>query len=427
MLLESRLVRACLLRALLALAALAAASAAQALPSYARQTSQDCAACHVGAFGPQLTPYGVRFKWGGYADSDGQEGKVPLSAMLVGGSSRFRDDDGNRMSRTQLAEASVFLAGRLADHLGTFIQVTHDGVEHSSSIDHVDIRYARDTRLSGHDLLLGLSLNNNPTVQDPLNTLPVWSFPFVVSPFGNAIGAEFMGVGGVEHKVLGLTGYAVVDEHLHAELGAYNTLSPSAQARLGLSRDDANAMGRLSRAPYWRLAYVRDLKTSAWSIGAFGFDGRLDDRSTGSLDARFRDRGVDASYQYLGTRRHVFTLDASWERERQQTPDPDDAASVARNELTDRRLAASYHYANTYGGTAGVFNAASSDGQSANRGLVWQVDWTPWGKESSWAAPWANVRLGLQRVHYLRYVDGGVVDERASDRDTTYLFVWGAL
>ncbi|MEY2843118.1 MAG: hypothetical protein RI920_1155, partial [Pseudomonadota bacterium] len=37
---------------------LVAATQAHAVPSFARQTGQDCAACHVGAFGPQLTPYG---------------------------------------------------------------------------------------------------------------------------------------------------------------------------------------------------------------------------------------------------------------------------------------------------------------------------------------------------------------------------------
>ncbi len=41
---------------------------AHALPSFARQTGEECAACHVGAFGPQLTPHGQKFKIGGYTD-----------------------------------------------------------------------------------------------------------------------------------------------------------------------------------------------------------------------------------------------------------------------------------------------------------------------------------------------------------------------
>lgn len=50
------------------------AQSAHALPSFARQTGQECVACHVGGFGPQLTPYGIRFKLGGYSDSDGKDG-----------------------------------------------------------------------------------------------------------------------------------------------------------------------------------------------------------------------------------------------------------------------------------------------------------------------------------------------------------------
>ena len=31
---------------------------AQAIPSFAQQTGQPCTACHIGAFGPQLTAFG---------------------------------------------------------------------------------------------------------------------------------------------------------------------------------------------------------------------------------------------------------------------------------------------------------------------------------------------------------------------------------
>ena len=35
---------------------------AHALPSFAAQTGQPCTACHIGGFGPQLTPLGRAFK-----------------------------------------------------------------------------------------------------------------------------------------------------------------------------------------------------------------------------------------------------------------------------------------------------------------------------------------------------------------------------
>ena len=404
--------------------ALAAAGGANAVPSFARQTGQDCAACHIGAYGPHLTPYGVKFKLGGYVDTDGRDGKVPLSAMVVAGRTSHRDDDGNKTHDSGLAEASVFLAGRISEHLGSFVQMTYDGLEHHSSIDQADIRYAREVKAGGRDVLLGVSLNNNPTVQDPFNTLPVWSFPFVASPYGNSVGSEFIGLGGTEQKVLGINAYALINSGLYAEVGLYNTLSPAFQSKLGLSRDDAQEFGRLANAPYWRLAYMKDLKHSAWSVGMFGFGGRLKDRLSGETTSRFNDLGVDASYQYLGTRRHVMTVDASVLREHQDTPSGTDAGAFERINVKDMRLSTSYHYLNTFGGSVGVFKSSSSDGQSENRGTIWQGDWTPWGKESSWLAPLANLRLGVQYVKYGRYVEGGAVLDRPSVKDTGYLFGW---
>lgn len=63
------------------------ASGASALPSFARQTGQACAACHTGF--PELTPYGRLFKANGYTFPSqpdnvfGNSDLPPLSAMIV--------------------------------------------------------------------------------------------------------------------------------------------------------------------------------------------------------------------------------------------------------------------------------------------------------------------------------------------------------
>src|SRR5215467_14859277 len=56
---------------------------ALAVPSFAIQTGQPCAACHVGAFGPQLKPYGRDFKLHGYTASDGQDHGLPLAGATI--------------------------------------------------------------------------------------------------------------------------------------------------------------------------------------------------------------------------------------------------------------------------------------------------------------------------------------------------------
>jgi hypothetical protein len=61
------------------LASLLTTTPAVAVPSFAIQTGQPCAACHIGAFGPQLTPYGRDFKLHGYVASDGKDHGLPLA------------------------------------------------------------------------------------------------------------------------------------------------------------------------------------------------------------------------------------------------------------------------------------------------------------------------------------------------------------
>ncbi len=246
---------------------LAAAPAAHAVPSFARQTGADCAACHVGAYGPQLTPYGIKFKLGGYTETDGKDGKVPVSAMLVGSYTQTRKAQADRPTDTtsvnkNLAfdEASLFLAGRLSEKIGAFIQATYDGVGRSTALDQVDIRAAHTLELAGKETIVGLSLNNNPGVQDPFNTMPVWGFPYTSSALAFGMGgAGTMINGGLEQRVAGLSAYTFWNNMLYAELGTYRSLSPTMQSKLGAGR--ANDLGRLGGGtPYWCLAAFQGLK-----------------------------------------------------------------------------------------------------------------------------------------------------------------------
>lgn len=62
--------------------------AANALPSFARQTGQKCAACHVSGSWPQLTPWGRFFKLSGYTAGkklfDSKEGMTYVPVGLFG-------------------------------------------------------------------------------------------------------------------------------------------------------------------------------------------------------------------------------------------------------------------------------------------------------------------------------------------------------
>jgi hypothetical protein len=67
--------------AMVGIAALVSGTSAKAVPAFGQQTGQKCAACHVGGFGPQLTPFGRAFKLGGYTLRT--KSNIPLSAMAV--------------------------------------------------------------------------------------------------------------------------------------------------------------------------------------------------------------------------------------------------------------------------------------------------------------------------------------------------------
>lgn len=264
-----------------------------------------------------------------------------------------------------------------------------------------------------------MSANNNPTVQDPLNTLPTWGYPFIgpEAGFGTGEAASLIN-GGLEQRVVGASAYAFFDKAWYAELGSYRSLSPSAQRKLGVGDDSQ----RLGGNAYWRLAWMPNFGAHNASVGVFGWNAALaPDRASGTASDRVRDIGLDASWQFLGAREHIVSLNGSVVRERKR---PGDGSGTER--LTEQRLNASYHWRNTWGVSGGLFNTHGSDPASATRGQLLQADWTPWGKDDHEAPTpfsWANLRLGLQWWHYNRF--GG---ERAgaSGHDTLHLFAWTA-
>src|SRR5579871_589550 len=159
--------------ATLALALPVATRPAQALPSYAAQTGQACAACHVGSFGPQLTPLGRAFKIGGYTQSGGEgwRAQIPFSGMGLGS---FTHTDTPQPApptggyglndNFSLDQVSGFIAGGFGEHVGTFVQITSNNNGDTIHLDNTDLRpYTTVFNVADKDLRVGLTVNNGPT------------------------------------------------------------------------------------------------------------------------------------------------------------------------------------------------------------------------------------------------------------------------
>jgi hypothetical protein len=427
----------------LLLAALLAAVPAQAVPLYARQTGQQCAACHNGF--PELTPYGRLFKLNGYTFGGGQSNLPPLSAMGVvsfthtnagqpgGAAPHYAANDNPNFDF-----ASVFYGGRIAPNIGAFGQITYDNTDRHFTWDNTDFRFAKATEALGAETIFGVTVNNNPTVTDVWNSTPAWGYPFLLSalaPFPSGTLIE----SGLAQQVIGVTAYTFWNRLVYAEIGGYRTLSPKTDIALGA---DPTVSSIKNLAPYWRFAVEPRWGRSTLEVGTFGIATTLNPgRVTGFGTDHTTDIGFDAQYQFLADR-HSVSLQASWitENDNFSASQVLGNSSNGHDHLRSLHLKTSYYYDQTYGGTLSFFRiAGTSDANlfsglpSANdspdtTGFIAELDYFPFnhGGPSFW--PWLNMKLGLQYVYFTKFngaasnYDGA--GRSASDNNTLYLFAW---
>jgi len=452
-----RLMTAQVIGALLSLSILLISTSSQALPVFARQTGQECSACHVGGYGPQLTPFGRKFKLEGYTQKSGDDSVVPISAMLVGVFDQTAKDIPSEAvtphfstnNNTALQEASIFAAGRVADNVGGFLQVTYSGIERKAAIDNMDLRYARTVTIADQNAVVGISLNNNPGNQDVWNTLPAWGFPYMVADLAPGAGGSPLLSGGLAQQAVGLTGYISWNDRWYGEVGFYRTQPTSFLQHTNVIEtvDDESEIS--GAAPYWRFTYSNSFNRQNMSVGFFGLNANIRPGAISGPTDKYRDVGVDASYQFMGVGRHIFTVNTSLIHEDQTLDSTVGAggAAVANNKTDAFNINGSYYYQNTYGITLGYFDNSGSKqdltlyapnpldgsrvGQSDASGFIVQADYTPFGKEESWGAPFANVRLALQYIVYSTFngashnYDG--FGRNASDNNTLMFMIWTSI
>ena len=482
---------AALAAAMLMLAPLPAA----AIPAFARQTGQNCVACHAGGQFPELTPYGRLFKLTGY--TIGQRGN-PLSAMVVASLAKVSDKaksddpaaDFRKDGQLLLATASLLVGGKLTDNLGGFVQITHDPYakisdsgryQSQTNADNIDLRWAdrfiRDASAPGtapQDLIVGVSLNNNPSLADPWNTVPAWmQYVPVPSPSayrfidGNTPYPGY-GAGG---NLAGVNLYGFWNQTVYAELGAYRSARGlTSFMSAGIPAADKT---RLQGAnPYWRLAYSREWGAHNLMLGVAGmrarvYDDPLDTRDPATLN-HFNDLGLDAQYQFL-LDPHAVTVQAVLTRNQHRHPDAQGGQPVpfvdamggalATTNAVDTthlvRLKLGYSYQARYGGSLSLFSLTGNSNTAlltagldpgslrittdpeATAPSVRAVDGNRTGSPSTRGAtleafwmPIQYLRIGAQYTAYSRFngassnYDG--FGRNARDNNSLFLYAWVA-
>ena len=449
---------------------------ARAVPSFARQTGMACAACHT-VF-PELTPFGRMFKANGYTltnlrqvqavSSKRQEmlelAKTPALSIMAQVSYtalKKRLPDVSNPAAPGLAQngtvgfpqqLSLFYAGEIAPHFGAFAQLTYANDSGTIGIDNTDLRFANMAILPRkRTLIYGISLNNNPTVQDLWNSTPAFGFPYAASNANVSPLAATEIDGTLAQDVAGISAYAFWNEQLYAEIGGYRS------AKQGFTNALTGAAGPLDGtasnviegvAPYWRVAYEYDWKANSLEAGLYGARFKLLPGSAlgaatplQGADNRFNDVAEDVQYQYIGED-NIFSVEGTRIHENMHLAATFAAGGSTNptDDLTTSRLWATYYYRRQIGGTMGWFSTTGSTDPglypapgAGVPGVVTSADGSPNTRGWMWEAnylPWLNVKLSLQYTHYTEF-NGGTSNydgarRSASDNDTLYLVLWFA-
>ncbi len=451
------------------------ASPAEALPSFARQTGQPCGTCHTDFAG--LTPFGRLFKIGGYTagggryrtalfpssddpEPDKKRWVPPISMMAIVGFTHTEADQApptdpyHANNNVVVSPMSFFWGGAIADHVGAFAQMTYnapppggfggDPFGHTWTWDNTDIRYADSTSIGRFNVTYGITANNNPTVQDPWNTTPAWSFPYAASTIAPTPGSHTIIDGTFAAHVGSVGAYAFVNDTLFLEASAYHTLDFSTQNDLGT--DPFSAPGLFDLAPYWRVAFEPHWGNNWFEVGTFGMAANVHPwtmagttvTSTFPQTDKYTDFGFDSQYQYQGDN-YWFTLRGSYIREYQKldasfangfSTNPADQLNEAHAYASlaygnDNRVVLTGQYFNTWGTPDPILYGGLASGFSPNSdGWIAELAYIPFISSTAPGWPWFNARVGLEYTWYNRF-DGTTVG--AGSNNTLFLYLWLAM
>jgi hypothetical protein len=415
-----------------------------AVPSFARQTGLSCNVCHTNA--PALTAFGRDFKLRGYVlnnlkpnDKVGLSPElqlskyIPLSFLVLLSETSFQSSAPASQNAAVgfPQQLSLFLAGGYASHFGSLAQLTYTHSDDHFSIDNSDFRYANQTTLGGKKFEYGVTLNNNPTVEDLWNSTPAWGFPYISSNSTTTPSASPVINGNLGQDVAGIGVYNLWNRHLYTAGSVYRSEHAGGPVPVTGTNFTYNVSGA---APYWRVAWQQNFGANYLEVGTYGLGvnshpGAL----TGPLD-RYIDPAFDFQYERpFGA--NLLDAHGTWIHESSNLNATFAAggASQVNHHLNTFRLDSTYHWTNRYTASGALFATTgtgdpllyapapltgSANGRPNSTGYLVQLAY--------W--PVQNIDINVNYTGYTKFngssnnYDGA--NRNAADNNSLYLALW---
>lgn len=417
---------------------------AHAVPSFARQTGLSCNVCHSNP--PELTAFGRKFKLNGYVLNDttakDKVGNakdlllskyIPISVLILLSNTSFQKKQPGTQNNAAgfPQQLSLFLAGGYASHFGGLAQVTYTHSDDHFSMDNTDLRYANQKKLGGKDWEYGITLNNNPSVEDVWNSTPAWGFPWISSESGVGSVASPIIQGALGQDVAGVGAYSMWNNHLYTNMTFYRSEHAGAPTPVTGTGQTYNISGV---APYWRAGWQQTWGANYLEIGAYGI---FMNSFPGAVSGQ-EDQYVDPSFDFQYERPFGANLLTAHGTYIHESADLDatyaaGGASIKSNHLNTFNLDGTYHWTNRYTATGDLFSTTgnrdallyapaavtgSNNGRPDTSGYTAQF--------AFW--PVQNIDLSVNYTGYFKFngattnYDGA--NRNASDNNTVYAALW---
>jgi hypothetical protein len=417
---------------------------AQAVPSFARQTGLSCNVCHSNP--PELTAFGRNFKLKGYVLTDMSPSDkvgnsktlllskyIPLSAMILLSNTSFQSDQPASQNNSAgfPQQLSIFLAGGYASHFGGLAQITYEHDTDHFSMDNTDLRYANQAKLRGKDWAYGITLNNNPSVEDLWNSTPAWGFPWLSSAAAITPAAAPIINGALGQDVAGIGAYSMWNDHLYTDVTVYRSEHAGSPAPVTGTGQPYNISGV---APYWRAAWQQTWGDNYLEVGTYGIYVNSFPNAISGTEDRYVDPSFDFQYERpFGA--NLLDAHGSFTHEKADLSATYAAggASTPSIHTNSWKLDSTYHWTNKYTATGALFGitgntdpllyaaaplTGSNNGRPTSSGYIAQFAY--------W--PVQNIDLNVNYTGYLKFNGAGTnydgANRNASDNNTVYLALW---